>query len=154
MKQIILILIFSMPAALSAQLRLTLKECTDKALSYNRTLQNAALDIQSATESKKEAYTKYFPEISANVTAFQAFDKIIKADGIYPQELAALEQTNPALAGLAGQPYSLRELNGGYGATLSVMQPLYVGGQITIGNKLAKLEEKYSNFNCILKRRM
>lgn len=153
MKKIILILTFLMPVTLSAQLRLTLDECIDKARSYNRTLQNAALDIQSATESKKEAYSKYFPEISANVTAFQAFDKIIKADGLYPQELAALEQMNPALAGLAGQPYSLRELNGGYGATLSVMQPLYTGGQITIGNKLANIRKEISELQLHLKER-
>ena len=74
--------------AMQAQPRtLSLEECLQNAATRNRTLQNAALEIQKAGEQKKEAFTKYFPEISANVMAFHAFDKMVKADGYYPQEL-------------------------------------------------------------------
>mgnify|MGYP002620844342 CR=1 FL=1 len=126
---------------------LTLQQCIAMARQNNRTLRNAAIDIQSANEQSKEAYTRYFPQISANVTAFRAFDKMVKGDGTYPAELAALAQINPAfadMASLAGQPYSFAELNRGYGATLSAMQPLYVGGQVHTANKLAKVQEEVS----------
>ena len=118
---------------------LSLEECLQNAATSNRTLQNAALEIQKAGEQKKEAFTKYFPEISANVMAFHAFDKMVKADGYYPQELAALEQINPQLAALAGQPFSVREMDQAYAVMGTVTQPLFAGGQIVNGNRLAAI---------------
>lgn len=126
--------------AMQAQPRtLSLEECLQNAATRNRTLQNAALEIQKAGEQKKEAFTKYFPEISANVMAFHAFDKMVKADGYYPQELAALGQINPQLAALAGQPFSVREMDQAYAVMGTVTQPLFAGGQIVNGNRLAAI---------------
>ena len=126
--------------AMQAQPRtLSLEECLQNAATRNRTLQNAALEIQKAGEQKKEAFTKFFPEISANVMAFHAFDKMVKADGYYPQELAALEQINPQLAALAGQPFSVREMDQAYAVMGTVTQPLFAGGQIVNGNRLAAI---------------
>ena len=118
---------------------LSLEECLQNAATRNRTLQNAALEIQKTGEQKKEAFTKYFPEISANVMAFHAFDKMVKADGYYPQELAALGQINPQLAALAGQPFSVREMDQAYAVMGMVTQPLFAGGQIVNGNRLAAI---------------
>ena len=135
----ILLLLF-LPLMAQAQPRtLSLEECLQNAATRNRTLQNAALEIQKAEEQKKEAFTKYFPEISANVMAFHAFDKMVKADGYYPQELAALGQINPQLAALAGQPFSVREINQAYAVMGTVTQPLFAGGQIVNGNRLAAI---------------
>ena len=126
--------------AMQAQPRtLSLEECLQNAATRNRTLQNAALEIQKAGEQKKEAFTKYFPEISANVMAFHAFDNMVKADGYYPQELAALGQINPQLAALAGQPFSVREMDQAYAVMGTVTQPLFAGGQIVNGNRLAAI---------------
>ncbi len=126
-----------------AQVRtLSLEECLTSAAQQNRSLQNAALSIQMAEEQKKEAFTKYFPEISANVMAFRAFDKMLKADGHYPMELAALQQINPQLAALAGQPFAVRELNAGYAVTAQLVQPIFVGGQIVNGNRLASIGQE------------
>jgi len=111
-----------------AQKQYTLGDCMDSALVYNRTLQNAALEIESAKEQKSETYTKYFPQISANVTAFQAFDKIIKSDAM-----------------------GISELNRGYGTTISVMQPLYTGGQIHTANQLTEIQEDVCRLQLQLK---
>lgn len=81
---------------------LNLQQCIEMARQHNRSLQNAMLEMERSAEQKKEARSKYLPEISANAIAFQAFDKIIKADGTYPEELAALESINPAFSQLAG----------------------------------------------------
>ena len=133
-------LLLFLPLMAQAQPRtLSLEECLQNAATRNRTLQNAALEIQKAGEQKKEAFTKYFPEISANVMAFHAFDKMVKADGYYPQELAALEQINPQLAALAGQPFSVREMDQAYAVMGTVTQPLFAGGQIVNGNRLAAI---------------
>lgn len=121
-----------------AQDNYTLEQCIEAAKAHNKALQSAVLDIKMADEQKKEAYTQYFPKISANVMAFQAFDKIMKGDGTVPMEIAMLgEQFMP----LIGMPIEIRELNRMYSATLSVMQPVYAGGQITTGNKLASLQQ-------------
>lgn len=131
-----LLLLLSLGAWAQARV-VSIDECLESAARHNRTLQNAALDIQMAGEQKKEAFTKYFPEISANVMAFHAFDKMVQADGHYPMELTALAQINPNLAALAGQPFAVREVNGAYAVTGTLTQPIFVGGQIVNGNRLA-----------------
>ena len=136
---LILALPFHQVQADSPSRILTLPQCLEMARQNNRTLQTAALDIQAASEQKSEAYTKYYPSISANVMAFQTFDKIIKGDGVYPQEIAMLGEQ---FAQMIGQPFSYDELNKGYSATISAVQPLYAGGQITAGNKLARIQQE------------
>lgn len=138
MKRIVFILGMLVSLVSYSQTRLTLEECLQKAREHNHALQKAALDIQAAGEQKKEAFSNYLPSISANVLAFHAFDKIIKGDGIIPQEIGMLgEQFYP----LIGSPFSYRELNRGYSATIAATEPIYAGGQITTGNKLAQLQK-------------
>ena len=118
---------------------LSLERCLDLARQNNRTLQNAALDIQMSTEQRKEAYTKYFPDIQANVMAFHAFDEMVNGSGVYPAEIAAI---SPSFAPLVGTPFSYSEFNRAYSATVTLTQPLYAGGRIVAGNKLAKIGQE------------
>lgn len=122
---------------LTGQTTLTLDEATLLAIQNNRTLRNAALDMQMAGEQKREAYTQYFPKISASMLAFYSFDELVKGDGVIPQEIALL---GAQFAPMVGQPFSYNELDRGYTASLSIMQPLYAGGQIRTGNKLADIQ--------------
>lgn len=140
MKHTLTILSLLLSIGAGAQVRtVSLEECLESASRHNRTLQSAALGVEMADEQKKEAFTKYFPEVSANVMAFHAFDKMVQADGHYPMELAALAQINPDLAALAGQPFAVREVNGAYAITGTLTQPLFAGGQIVNGNRLADI---------------
>ena len=138
MKKLFLITVigFCLTATASGQ-TLTLSQCLDSARAHNRTLQNAALAIEQANLQVSEARTKYFPQISANVMAFHAFDKLVKGDGVIPPEVAAI---SPALADYVGQPYTVRELSSAYTATLTAMQPIYTGGQLRTANRLAALQ--------------
>lgn len=149
--KLLIILMLGLGLGTQAQTTYTLEQCLDSAKTNNRKLQNAALDIQMAKEQKAEAYTKYFPEISTSVTAFHAFDKLIKGDGTYPAELAAFESFMPGISQMVGQSFEVHELNRGYAATLSVMQPLYAGGQIATGNKLARLQSEVMQLQLQLK---
>lgn len=118
--------------------RLTLEQCLEKAKQNNYELRNAAYEIEAASMQKKEAFTNYFPRISANVLAFRLFDDLMKADGTYPQEIAAIsEQFIP----LIGTPFSISEFNRAYSVSATLVQPLYYGGQIVYGNKLARLQQ-------------
>lgn len=121
----------------SAQ-KLTLEQCLERAKQNNYELRKAALDMEAATEQKREAFTNYFPRISANVMAFRLFDELIKADGILPPEISML---SPQLAPLAGMPISIAELNRGYAVAGMLVQPLFHGGQIVYGNKLARVQQ-------------
>ena len=64
--------------SVSAQ-KLTLEQCLERAKQNNHELRNAALEIEAATTQKREAFTNYFPRISANVLAFRCFDELVKA---------------------------------------------------------------------------
>ena len=132
----------------SAQRVMTLQECIDSALTHNRALANAAIDIESASLQQKEAYTKYFPQIQASALAFQAFDKIIRGDGTIPAQIAAVI---PALASYAGQKYSIREFSRAYNITLSAMEPIYAGGRIHTANDLAAVQREVSQLQYRLK---
>ena len=57
--------------SLSAQ-TMTLEECLERARENNHELQMAALEIEAASEQKSEAFTNYFPRISANVMALSS----------------------------------------------------------------------------------
>ena len=123
--------------SVSAQ-KLTLEECLERARQNNHELRDAVLETEAASMQKKEAFTNYFPRISANVMAFRMFDEMVKADGTYPQEIAALsEQFIP----LIGQPFSVSEFNRAYAVSATLIQPLFHGGQIVNGNKLARVQE-------------
>ncbi len=118
---------------------LSLQRCLELARQHNRTLQNAALEIEMAGEQRKEAFTKYFPDIQANVMAFRAFDEMMKGEGTIPQEVTLI---NPDLAPFVGAPFSYNELNRAYSATLTLSQPLYAGGRIVAGNRLARIGQE------------
>ena len=55
----------------SAQRTLSLEECREMALEINAKMKNARLDVEEAREGKKEAFTKYFPNVSAEGTALR-----------------------------------------------------------------------------------
>ena len=123
--------------SISAQ-TLNLDQCLERARQNNRELCNAALDIQAATEQKREIFTYYFPRISANVMAFHFFDNVINASGTIPQEYAAISQF---FSSVNSTHFNISEFNRGYAISGTLLQPLYYGGQIINGNKLARVQE-------------
>ena len=123
--------------SISAQ-KLTLEQCLERAKQNNHELRNAALEIEAATAQKREAFTNYFPRISANVLAFRCFDELVKTEGTYPKEIAAISMQ---FAPLIGTPFTISELNRGYAVSGTIVQPLFHGGQIVYGNKLAGVQQ-------------
>lgn len=150
MKQLILSLLLLAAPALRAA-TYTLAQCLDAARANNRELRSAALAIDAADEGRRSAAANRLPQISANVMAFQAFDKLMKSDGTYPQELAALAEVNPAFGQLAGQPYSISELNRAYTIAISAIEPIYTGGKVTAGVKLSALQTDVARLQARMK---
>ena len=68
--QIITIIALSIVIPLQAQY--SLDSCRKMALINNAKIKNAGLELEAAIQTKKAAYTKYFPTITAMGSAFKS----------------------------------------------------------------------------------
>ena len=129
---------------------MTLQQLKDSALSANIAIRNARHSVDAAQQQRKEAFTKYFPNVSGTGLWFNANRGMAKmdvnmADYITPEMGASLAQVFPAeaLAALAN-PMSISMMKNGTIASVMAMQPVFAGGQIVNGNKLARVGEDVS----------
>lgn len=109
-------------SSLSAQ-TLTLEDCRQSALKQNVKVQKQLLANDDAESQRKEAFTKFFPSISA-IGAVMQFDK---------------PQVQMDMSSLAGSPAMLEMLKNGVVGAVNAQWPIFVGGQIVNGNRLAKV---------------
>ena len=132
-KALLILVIFVSASALSAQeVSLSLMDCVSLSESNNPYIKNTYLDIQSAKYQKNEVFAEYFPRVSVRALGISSYDYFL--DIVVGQEL--------------GDAIRSMEMGGdnrfGFNATISLMQPLYAGGRINTGNKLAKVGMKAS----------
>ena len=100
----------------------TLEQCIDLTLQNSKQLKNAQNETESAVYLRKEAFTKYFPEVSGVGLFFWANHDIIQYNVLDLIELGIL--------------------NKGKTVGVQLMQPVFTGGQIYHGNKLAEVGEE------------
>ena len=129
MKKILSILIiFTSAIVMSAQeVSLSLNDCIVLSETNNPYIKNTYLDIESAKFQKKEVFAEYFPRVSFRALSVSSYDYFI--DIVIGPELGQMARDS--------------EMGGftkfGVNSTLTFMQPLYAGGRINAGNKLAKV---------------
>ena len=111
-------LAMSVPVFSQENKRYTLDECIAEAVGNNLALRNADNEIAMSEEQRKEAQTKYFPTLSATGGGF------VSNKGLLQLDLGAM---------------SMSMAKDGIVAGVTVMQPVFAGGQIVNGNKLAKV---------------
>ena len=70
----------------SAQQTYTLEQLCDSAQSHNATLSVARRNIDAAHQQRREAFTKFFPQVMATGLAFNSNKKMVQID-IEPMEL-------------------------------------------------------------------
>ena len=151
MKKIFAIIIcFVCCGTVAAQPKYTLEQILDSARQNNIAIRNAQHGIEAAQQQRKEAFTKYFPSVSAAGVWFNATKDMAKmtvnpGEMLSPQAVQDLAQVLPAsaLAALA-TPTSITMLKKGVIGTVSAVQPVFAGGQIVNGNRLAKVGEDVS----------
>lgn len=137
-------------SAATAQSAYTLQQLKDSALQNNFAIRSARLGIEAAQQQRKEAFTKYFPNISGTGAWFNANKGMAKmeidpAGMISPELGAALATSLPAEALAALQtPIGMSMLKNGTLAGINALQPIFAGGQIVNGNRLAKVGEDVS----------
>lgn len=109
---------------------LTLEQCRASAVEHNRTLRDSRFDFEAARQDRRQAFTNYFPQISASGGAFQAQHGLVQADfGLTIPQMGTMEM-----------PLSLVK-RGVFGGVMAV-QPLFAGLKIVNGNKLARVGEE------------
>ena len=101
----------------------TLSECLSEAMANNLDLRSAGNQIAMSAEQRKEAYTRFFPTLSASGGGF------ISNHGLLQMSMG-------------DQKLSLAK--NGVGVGIMAMQPVFAGGQIVNGNRLAKVGEAVS----------
>lgn len=125
----------------------TLKECRELAVKNNIKMRDAQMSIDQARETEKNAFSKYFPNVSAGAVYFHSNDYLMKKDiSLSDEEKQGLGSIisqmglNPSALASLPSSYSFDMLKYGTAAQVMAMEPIYAGGQITAGNKLAKLQ--------------
>ena len=143
----------------------SLQQLLDSARHNNITLRNAQRSVEAAVQQRKEAFTKFFPNVSGTGAWFNANRGMTKMD-IKPSEMlpgelsdllahyaqaipaevvSTLSQIVPAEAMAAfSTPLSLTMMKKGTMAGVNAMQPVFAGGQIVNGNRLARVGEEVS----------
>lgn len=100
----------------------TLDACRQMALDNNARSRNSLLDMEAAREQKKEVFTKYFPTVSASGAAFKANDPIVNTSIPLPEMILPIQLFEDGLIGM-----------------VTAMQPVFAGGKIVNGNRLAQI---------------
>ena len=103
----------------TAQQTLTLDQCRQMALANNAKIKNAQIDIESAEQQRKEAFTNYFPSVSASGMGMNANKGLMQMS--------------------MGPGMDVSMMKNGVMGMISATQPIFAGGQIVNGNRLAKV---------------
>lgn len=122
---------------------LTLDSCFALARANNAQFKTSKLQIEQAQQVKKQVFTKYFPQITANYLGYYAVNPLIEygVDEFSTDEFgqilkAIIESLHDAGFGI---PTEIGFMKKGQGMGATAVQPIFAGGRIINGNKLAQL---------------
>ena len=116
----------------AAQQTYTLDQLKQLAVENNYNLRSARNAIQQSKEVKSEAFTKFFPQVSALGFGFQNNKPMIDLDIELPDVIAGLIPQDLI-------PANISLMKKGVYGSVSAIQPVFMGGQIINGNKMAKV---------------
>lgn len=149
MKRTILLLTFVVTVScMHAQRMLTLEECRNLAIQNNKELQISGEKIKMADNEKKAAFTKYFPQLSANGSYMWNQKDINLLDmGTLSSSLSS------SLGGLAQLPMIQHLMSGVndmqhldvqniWVGNVSLVQPVFMGGKIVNYNQITKFAKQ------------
>ncbi len=121
--------------SLDAQ-QLSLEECVSLALENNARMHTARYTLNASQETSREAFTKYFPSVSVSGAAFTANHGMLQHSFELPLSMLG--------TGLSDMDFNISLLKKGSVAGVNLIQPIFLGGRIVNGNKLAHVGEEVS----------
>ena len=142
MKKHFLIIVLCLTYGIANAQTFTLDSCKKLTIINNKKIIEARLKVHESEQVKKQAVTKYFPHVSGGFVAMKADDYLFTEQ--IPEANLPVYDGNPAniatanqFAYFPGMDINLLDYaNIGY---IAAVQPVYMGGQIRNGNKLAEL---------------
>ena len=153
-RTLITLLLTALAATATAQERptvhLPLDSCTAWALQHQAALKNAAIEGEMAQETRRAALTKYFPTLYMSALYLQAKDPLVD---VKASENGDKIQVSTRIDGFDGDleeivqkllervSFDARLQLFEHGAVVNAvaMQPIFAGGRIVNGNRLAEL---------------
>ncbi len=122
---------------------LTLAACREMAMRNNAALNNAELDLRAARLQKQEALSEYFPRVSATAFGYWAMNPLLEigvTDILGSNDFAwNLQNELESYGSMYGVSTRYKTFKQGYSASVMALQPVYAGGRIVTGNRLAAL---------------
>lgn len=109
----------TLAAPLCGQTAYTLDQCRQMALTNNVKSRNATNQLKAARHDKESAFTNYFPSVSATGMGYNANKGLLELD--------------------MGPDMSMSLLKDGLLGGVTLTQPIFAGGQIINGNRLARV---------------
>jgi outer membrane protein TolC len=133
----------------------SLEKCKQMALENNTKVKNAQLSIEAAEQTTKDAFTKYFPNVSATGMRFRANKPLMSMEMDVSASMQPMMDVFTPIIGWAMQsgvpidentlaalqnsePQKIEMLKDGMIAGIMATQPVFAGRQIVNGNRLAK----------------
>jgi len=146
-KMILIGLLLTVPSLISTSQAQTisLDSCKQLALQNNRKIKEAELQVRASGQQRKEVFTNFFPKVSVAAFAMRSADYLMKLET--PQmNLPVWDGKNPAqLVNPTQFAYfpalSIGLLDYMNTAAVTLTMPVYAGGRIRRGYKLARLGE-------------
>ncbi len=121
---------------------LSLDSCQQLVLQNNAMMKNAQLDVLVAQQVKNQVLTKFFPNISAMAGGYHALNPLIEygiKDVNNAEARQMLYNAYAEYGAAIGLPNSISMCENGLVVGATAIQPVFMGGQIVNGNRLAKV---------------
>ncbi len=152
MKKIFAIIVCLSCCAEVAAQTYTLEQLLDSARHNNIAIRTAQHSIQAASQQRKEAFTKYFPHVSATGLWFNSTQDMAKIT-LNPAEMINSQLTqllSPSVLTTLFPPTSISMVKNGVLGSVTAVQPVFAGGQIINKNRLARVSEDVSKIKLSL----
>lgn len=144
MKKVVAVIAFlAGPVMLTqGQVTYSLEHCRQIALENNIRIRNGSLEVEASEQTRKAAFTKYFPTVSASGVMLKFNDPLISIDiqggnlPVYNGDPSTLPFATE-FAYFPGASVAMMEnLTAGM---ITATQPVFAGGRLINGNRLASL---------------
>lgn len=122
---------------------LTLDSCLALARYNNADIRTSLLEIERAHEVKGQVFTKFFPQMRVSALGYYAADPLIRfgINDVQSNDMRDILQSLYELVVESGSDVrnEVSLMKNGSSAMALVAQPLFAGGRIVTGNRLARL---------------
>jgi len=154
-KTLICAVLVSIWSSLQAQ-ELTLDSCLALARRNNVEIRTSQLEMEHAREVKRQVFTKYFPQVNLTGLGYYSVNPIIhfSIEDVQSNDMRELlQELYDLVASESDVQNEVSLMKKGASGSVIAAQPLFTGGRIITGNKLANLGVEAAELQAEMKMR-